>query len=145
MDENSSNQNAQQPAQPSTSQPQQDQASVQAPVQNPADNSATPTLPSQSENAQTQQANPSAESQTQPADYIEDVGGDMIGLLDEINENDALIQKVADEMQFDKEKVRSMLASLLNKIDQEQITEGDIALIMASTVADELTEEENKA
>jgi len=91
--------------------------------------------------AQTQPANQTAPAVASKNDYIENVGGDMIGLLDEINGDDKLIQEVATEMNLDKEKVKTILAGILSKIDQGQLTAEDFALIMASTVADELTEE----
>jgi hypothetical protein len=69
--------------------------------------------------------------------YINEVGEDLIDLLDEISENNELLQVVASEMQLDTNKVQSMLASVLDKIDKEQITTEDIALIMAATAADE--------
>jgi hypothetical protein len=88
----------------------------------------------------TNQINPTPatpDQQAQVPDYIEEVGGDMIGLLDEVNGDDTLIQKVADEMELDKDKIKSILTPLLHKIDQGQITVEEIALIMASTVVDE--------
>ena len=111
----------------------------------PASDAAQAANPT-AQNDTTNQANPAtADQQTQAPDYIEDVGGDMIGLLDEISGDDTLVQKVADEMELDKEKVHGILTPLLNKIDQGQITVDEIALIMASTVVDEdtNTEEEN--
>jgi ubiquinone biosynthesis protein Coq4 len=126
MDQNNQNNQGTNPQQPSTQQPANE-------------------VPNQSQTAN-QSSTATPDQQTQPLDYIEDVGGDMIGLLDEINEDDALVQKVADEMQLDKEKVRAILTPLLNKLDQGQITIDEIALIMASTIVDEEidTEEENK-
>ena len=73
--------------------------------------------------------------------YIEDVGEDLIDLLDEINEDENLTEAVAKEMRLDKESVKAILAKLLAKIDQGQITEDELALIMASTVADEVLDE----
>ena len=58
-------------------------------------------------------------------------------MLDEISDDENLLQMVATEMQLDKEKVKKILVKLLEKIDKEEITYEELALIMASTVADE--------
>lgn len=101
--------------------------------------SPTPTV----ENTQESQQNVEGEDETQPGNYAEDVGGDQIGLLDEISGSDQLLEEVAEEMQLDKESVRTILTGLLNKIDQGQITTEEIALILASSIADELTNDED--
>jgi len=108
-----------------------------------SDDSQTTNPPSSDANT-TAQNQPANQANSAAPDYIEDVGGDMIGLLDEINEDDTLVQKVADEMELDKEKVRGILTPLMNKIDQGQITVDEIALIMASTVVDEETNEQEE-
>jgi hypothetical protein len=90
----------------------------------------------------TAQTSPDATSASVGGSYIEDVGEDLIDLLDEINEDENLVQAVADEMKLDKERVKGILTKLLTKIDQGQITEDELALIMASTVADEVLNKE---
>jgi hypothetical protein len=101
-------------------------------------------------NGQTQepvaQANISTQADTDTSltngSYIEDIGDGLIDLLDDINEDENLLQVVANEMELDKERVRETLTTLLDKIDQEQITSEELALIMASTVADEASNKE---
>jgi len=70
-------------------------------------------------------------------DYVENVGGSLLDLMDEVNEDDNLIQLVADEMKIDVTKAKSILTTLLDKLDKEQITMEELAFIMAVTVADE--------
>jgi hypothetical protein len=75
---------------------------------------------------------------TQPdTSYVDDVGESLMDLLDDINSNENFIQIVANEMQLDPEKVKSFLSGLLDKIDKEQITIEELALIMAAPVVDE--------
>jgi len=157
MDPNDSNQttnppqtDAAQPDESQADQPQaasnpvlQDDTSAQQPDPNSLDeaNTPIPSVPAADQTQPTDLTNTDTANAPQEGNYIDDVGGDMIGLLDEINEDENLIQKVADEMQLDKEKVKSILTGLLNKIDQGQVTAEELAIIMAATVADELTEE----
>jgi hypothetical protein len=136
------------PAEPSTDQvPMDTQQNTDAAGSTPQDvgnvSSSTDPATDQTPPAATDQQNANTGNVQQPINYVDDVGGDMIGLLDEINDDDKLVQEVADEMQLEKEKVKSILAGLLNKIDQGQVTAEEIALMMAATVADQLAEEEN--
>jgi len=118
----------------------------------------TPAAPQADQTVSTDQQTPAAD-QTAPAqqtdqaatddpaaapggNYIEDVGGDLIDLLDEIEADDNLIAAVATEMQLDKDRVKTILTGLLDKIDKEQVTEEEIALIMAAPVIDELPTEQ---
>jgi len=101
----------------------------------------TPNSPLDSQTTEVQQNTNTGEDSEQE-NYDENVGGDAIGLLDEISTDQHLLQEVADEMQLDPEKVTSILTTLLDKIDQGQVTAEEIALILASTVADELTNDE---
>ena len=89
-------------------------------------------------------SNPQTDIDTPMMDegYVEDIGGGIIDLLDDINEKENLLEIVADEMELDKERVKGTLAKLLDKIDQEQITSEEIALIMASTIVDEASNKE---
>ena len=89
-------------------------------------------------------SNPQADTDTSLTDesYIENIGDSLIDLLDDIDEDENLLQVVADEMELDKERVKGILTTLLDKIDQEQITSEELALIMASTVADEASNKE---
>jgi len=132
MDQNDTTQTTDQQQ---TATPQADQTQT-PPELVPQDGTTTPAPDA----TQTQPADQAAPAVAPQDNYIENVGGDMIGLLDEINGDEELIQKVADEMRLDKEKVKTILAGILNKIDQGQLTAEDFALVMASTVADELTE-----
>jgi hypothetical protein len=152
MDPNDSNQVTDQPQSDAAQTDANQQQSVPAdPVQqdNPSAESADATQQTDSapsDEPATDQTQPDDQqaagtSDVQAGSYIDDVGGDMIGLLDEIEEDENLIQMVADEMALDKEKVKTILTGLLDKIDKEQITVEEIALIMAATVADELPEE----
>ena len=100
--------------------------------------SPTPTVSNDQESQQTVEGKDEIESEN----YVENVGGDQIGLLDEISGSDQLLGEVAEEMLLDKEKVKAILTGLLNKIDQGQITTEEIALILASTVVDELGSDE---
>ena len=150
MDPNSSSNQSQDDTTPT-----EDTQSVQAPLSTDPNNQSDSTTSNEpTSEAPVAQSNP-ADPQTtddqqatatsdvpEPENYIENVGGDEIGLLDEISTNDQLLQEVADEMQLDTEKVKSILSTLLDKIDQGQITTEEIALILASTVADELTNDE---
>jgi hypothetical protein len=112
---------------------------TQIPPSTPPESDVNTTLPSDPNNNIVQPADQTGQN-TAPVEnaYINDVGEDLIDLLDEISENDTLLQAVAGEMKLDANKVKSMLASVLDKIDNEQITTEDIALIMAATVADEV-------
>lgn len=47
-------------------------------------------------------------------------------------------------MEIDKEKTKVILTNLLKKIDNEQITSEELALIMASTITDEASNLESK-
>ena len=142
MDPNSPNQNF--PTQPQADgvQPIDNQTPVSTNSNSQTQAAAVPTDPNSP-------AQPGVEAQpgagAQPGgvpapDYVNEVGEDVIDLLDEISEDNNLLQLVAQEMQLDPTKVQSMLASVLDKIDKEQITTEDLALIMASTAADETTD-----
>lgn len=134
MDPNDSNQNSTNPPEPVTEQPVDNQQQMPsepvvqaAPAQNPADQG----------NPVQELVQPVPDTQAPVTDYVNEVGEDLIDLLDEISEDNNLLQVVANEMKLDPTKVQSMLASVLDKIDKEQITTEDLALIMASTAADE--------
>ena len=117
--------------QPGTEAATQSDQNVDQPQQTTASSeSVAPTSPVTSNTTQNQ------------GNYIEDVGEDLIDLLDEISEDENLLKAVADEMQLDKERVKGILTGLLTKIDQGQITDEELALIMASTVADEVIQNE---
>ena len=77
---------------------------------------------------------------SQPEDYIENTGGSVIDLLEDVNENDDFIQVIAQEMRLDSEQVKAILTPLLDKIQQGQITMEELALIMTAPIVDELPE-----
>jgi len=81
-----------------------------------------------------------AEEAAQDEDYIENVGGSVIDLLEDIENNEDFIQVVAQEMQLDVNAVKSILTPLVDKIHQGQISIEELALIMAAPVVDEVTE-----
>jgi hypothetical protein len=124
---------------------QQPDTTNQTEPQSEQTNTSPQDAPDQTPTAQ--QANPATQNDAPaaaaPGNYIEDVGEDLIDLLDEIEANDNLIDIVANEMSLDKDRVKSILTKLLDKIDQEQITAEEIALIMASTAVDEVPAEES--
>lgn len=171
MDPNNPNQEINQPASPQTTTPQIDQTQQtplntqpNTPLQNILNQQPTPPIAPETPTAiqpnqnsiQTQEpviqtnlntqinSNPQEDTASSLTDgsYVEDIGEGLIDLLDDINEDENLLQIVADEMELDKERVRETLATLLDKIDQEQITPEELALIMASTVADEASNKE---
>lgn len=74
-------------------------------------------------------------------DYVENVGGSVIDLLEDVNENEDLVQMVAEEMRLDEAKLKSILSPLLDKIHNGQITIDELALIMAAPVVDEEPDE----
>lgn len=73
---------------------------------------------------------------TQQASYIEDMGGSLIILLQQINTNDELLAEVATEMELDTTKTKVILTNFLDKINHGQITQEDLALIMAAPVVE---------
>lgn len=81
-------------------------------------------------------------NQTTDEDYIEDLGEDLIDFLDDMEANENLLQNIANDMGIEKERARSILAKLLDKIDQEQITTEDIALIITAVGAGAIPEDE---
>ena len=90
--------------------------------------------------AQPQPTNPmdsSVVNASETSNYIDDVGYSLISLLDQINSDEKLIQTVANEMRLDTNNVKSILAPLLSKIDQGQITLEELALITAAPVVAE--------
>lgn len=82
------------------------------------------------------QVDASTDNPAQTASYIEAVGESTVSLLDDISADESLIQIVATEMKLDTSRVKSTLAALLDKIDKEQITTEELALIMAASVVD---------
>jgi len=81
------------------------------------------------------------DSTVQEGNYIEDVGGSVLDLLDDIDESDDLVKIVAKEMRLDDQRVRTILSGLLTKIDQNQLTIEELALIMAAPVVDEVDDQ----
>jgi hypothetical protein len=135
MDQNNSSSNS--PQQDNT-QPTGAQTQVQpntVPQSNPT---ATPT-PTPDINSQqiVNQTQTSSDITQQAEGYVEEVGGSLLDLMDEVSTDDTLIQTVADEMKLDINKVKSILTTLLDKIDKDQITIEELAFIMAVTVVDE--------
>jgi hypothetical protein len=91
---------------------------------------------------QGQPQTPAADDSTvQEGNYIEDVGGSVIDLLDDIDGSDNLVKIVANEMRLDDQRVRTILSGLLAKIDQNQLTIEELALIMAAPVVDEVDDQ----
>lgn len=88
---------------------------------------------------QEQNSTPSSDV-PQDANYIENVGGSLLDLIEEVNSNDNLIQIVADEMKLDVNKIKSIITGLLDKVDNGQLTTEELAFIMAVTVVDESPE-----
>jgi len=148
---------------PSANQPQQDAGqSIQPPVDqpqqpdnfDPAAQNGEPQPPAPTPDAEAQSAaqqqpadqleenQPQANATPKAADYIEDVGGSVVDLLDDIEESDELVDVVAKEMKLDSQKVKTILGGLLDKIDQGQITIEELALIMAAPVVDEVQDEQ---
>jgi len=110
--------------------PQQQNEQVQTENQTPVNNpiqTDTPPIVEDTDAAQT-------------GDYVENVGGSVVDLLNDVNESDDLVQIVANEMRLDNNKVKSLLGTLLNKINQGQITMEELALLMAAPVVDEPSE-----
>jgi hypothetical protein len=148
MDPNNPNQTTSQSDSPQSTAPQPD-TTQQVPL-NPQPNTPPPTtppeVPTASQPDPNTQVNPSPQANTDTSltdgSYAEDIGDKLIYLLDDINSDENLLQMVANEMELDKEKVKGILTKLLDKIDQEQITTEELALIMASTVADETSNQE---
>jgi hypothetical protein len=70
-------------------------------------------------------------------DYITNVGERLIDLLTDISLSDEAKQKVADTMRLPVPQVTAILDRLLDKIDNDQVTAAELALIMAAPVADE--------
>ena len=142
MDPNNPNQTTSQSDSPQSTVPQLD-ATQQVPLNGQPN--TPPTVPPEASVASqpdpNTQVNPSPQANTDTSltggSCAEDIGDNLIDLLDEINEDENLLQMVANEMELNKEKVKGILTKLLDKIDQEQITTEELALIMASTVADE--------
>ena len=137
MDPNNPNQTINQSGSPQNTAPQLDttrqaplngQPNPNTPLQNILSQQPAPTVPpevpitSQPTDLNTQvNSNPEADTDTSLTDgsYVEDIGDNLIDLLDEINEDENLLQMVANEMEIDKEKVKGILTNLLDKIDQE--------------------------
>lgn len=79
--------------------------------------------------------------QTTDEDYIEDLGEDLIDFLDDMEGNENLLQNIASDMGIEKERARSILTKLLDKIDQEQISTEELALIITAIGAGAISEE----
>jgi hypothetical protein len=151
MDQNDTNQVTDQPqtdaAQADTSQSDQQQSKSDPAQQDGQQTDTAPQADAEVDATQTpdqSQDNASASAAQQPVNYVQDVGGDLIGLLDEIEGDENLIQTVADEMALDKENVKTILTGLLDKIDKGQVTAEELALIMAAPVVDELSDEQEE-
>lgn len=145
MDPNSTNppSDDQQQPQQDAGQPDMTQTNSVPPPPPVSEPDATPATASTTDQGQADtQGQPTQDNPEQAAaDYIENVGESLIDLMDEVNSDDNLIKIVADEMKLDEVKVKSILTTLLDKIDKEQITVEELAFIMAVTVVDEPPQE----
>ncbi|HEV2339753.1 MAG TPA: hypothetical protein VGT05_03220 [Patescibacteria group bacterium] len=84
--------------------------------------------------AQVSQAQP----QTDPSQaYIENTGGSIIELLGEIGNDDKLLVQVAEEMKMDKERCKTLLAAILEKISKGQLTDEELSFILTAPVVEE--------
>jgi hypothetical protein len=113
------------------------------PVDQPQQTDQTQSQPAPDYNQPQENAQPAPVPEgddAQVGDYIENVGGSVIDLLNDVNESDELVQIVANEMRLDNAKVKILLASLINKINQGQVTMEELALLMAAPVVDEPAE-----
>ncbi|GIW61436.1 MAG: hypothetical protein KatS3mg089_0288 [Patescibacteria group bacterium] len=79
--------------------------------------------------------NTSVNPQTEE-DYITNVGQSMIDLLTDISNSDVRKQKIATEMRISIEQVTTICNRLLDKIDSGELTEEDLAFLIASPIAD---------
>ena len=111
--------------QPSVSQPQT--VTPQAPVQ---ETSVTPLADEAQSVSQPTDA-------TQEENYIDNVGGSMIELMQDIAADEALKAQVAEEMRIDITAFNSILTEVSKKIEQQQLTKEVIALLLAASVVEE--------
>jgi hypothetical protein len=94
--------------------------------------------PSVAQPPQEQQA-----QQQQQGDYITNVGRSMVDLLTDISLSDELTKTVADTMRLTVGQVTEILEGLLDKVDNEQVTEEELALIITAPVVDEEPKQNN--
>jgi len=85
----------------------------------------------------------SGENTTQEGDYVTNVGVSMVDLFTDISMSEERKQKVAETMRISVAQVATIVEQLLDKIDNEQITEEELAFIISSPVADEVDEANN--
>jgi len=114
---------ANQPAVPVSSQDQQENAGVSA--------------------AQQSDSTTNVGDTPQEEDYVTNVGLSMIDLFTDISMSEGRKQKVAEAMKISVAQVTTIVEQLLDKIDNEQITEEELVFIISSSVADEFDDLKN--
>jgi hypothetical protein len=140
MDSNNPNQ----PTLPQENIPQpnevQQPTSIEQP-QSPITNQQYPNNNQPTTQTQTQ-TNSDTNSEEEDENYTEDFGNYIIELLDDISADENLTQKIANKMGLDKEETTEILENILQKIDDEQITPEELALIMTAPIVDERSDNE---
>lgn len=86
------------------------------------------------------QQDTSEKTHDERGDYVTNVGGSLVDLLTDISLSETRQQKVADTMRISVEEGKALLHGLLDKIDKEELTRAELALIMTAPVADETSE-----
>lgn len=70
------------------------------------------------------------------ASYVVKVGRSMVDLLTDISVSDTSKQQIAEEMKLSVDQVNTICTKLLDKIDNGDITEEDLAFLMTAPIAD---------
>lgn len=103
----------------------------QTPVAAPAASQQTPPV------SETSPSQPVPVAADEAGSYITNVGQSMVDLLTDISTSDVAKQKIAARMRLPVEQVAATCNRLLDKIDNVELTEEDLAFLLTAPIADE--------